>query len=253
MKDCNGTHSISQCDRYKQLSTRDKKAIVKKLKLCINCLGRHFVADCPSKFNCRTCNGRHHTSLHLDRMPEQQSGVTSEATFSGPSVILSTALVGVDDGTGNTLMLRTLLDSGSQASFITADAASKLNVNRSTVDVKVSGIGGRQQAAKESVNVLVGPQKLPVTVLILNSIAGNVPSQPINSKQLNSLKGIALADKNFNQPGPIQLLLGADVYEDLFLDERKKTLGIHYRKSIFGWVVSGVLMPQMLTNYSLFK
>ena len=120
MKDCNGTHSISQCDRYKQLSTRDKKAIVKKLKLCINCLGRHFVADCPSKFNCRTCNGRHHTSLHLDRTPEQQCGVTSATTFSGPSVILSTALVGVDDRTGNTLMLRNLLDSGSQASFITA-------------------------------------------------------------------------------------------------------------------------------------
>ena len=241
MRECSGSHSISQCDRYKQLGTRERKTVVRKLKLCMNCLGRHFVADCPSKFSCRTCNGRHHTSLHFDRAVEQQSGVTSGATFSGPSVLLSTAMVGIDDIAGKTLTFRALLDSGSQASFITADAASKLNLARSTVDVKISGIGGRQQAANESVSLLVGPQKLPVTALVLNSIAGNIPSQSINLKQLKSMKGVALADKNFHQPGPVQLLLGADVYEDLFLDEMKKHHGLHYRKSIFGWVVTGVL------------
>ena len=150
MKECNGSHSISQCDRYKQLGTRERKTMVRKLKLCMNCLGRHFVADCPSKFSCRTCNWRHQTSLHFDRPVEQQSVVTSGATFSGPFVLLSTAMVGIDDAAGKTLMFRALLDSGSQTYFITAEAASKLNHARSTVDVKISGIGGRQQAAKES-------------------------------------------------------------------------------------------------------
>ena len=239
MKESNGSHSISQCDRYKQLGTRERKTVVRKLKLCMNYLGRHFVADCPSKFSCRTCKGRHHTSLHFE--VEQQSGVTSGATFSGPYVLLSTAMVGIDDTAGKSLMFRALLDSGSQTTFITAEAASKLNLARSTVDVKISGIGGRQQAAKESVSLLVGPQKLSVTALVLNSIAGNIPSQSINLKQLKSMKSVAPADKNFHQPGPVQLLLGADVYENLFLDERKKHHGLHYRKSIFGWVVTGVL------------
>ena len=202
MKECNGSHSISQCDRYKQLGTRERKTVVGKLKLCMNCLGRHFVADCPSKYSCRTCNGRHHTSIHCDLPVEQQSGVTSGATFSGPSVLLSTAMVSIDDTAGKTLMFRALLDSGSQTSFITAEAASKLNLARSTVDVKISVIGGRQQAAKESVSLLVGPQKLPVTALVLKSIAGNIPSQSINLKQLKSMKSVALADKNFHQPGP---------------------------------------------------
>ena len=130
MKECSGSHSISQCDRYKQLGTRERKTVVRKLKLCMNCLGRHFVADCPSKFSCRTCNGRHHTSLHFDRAVEQQSGVTCGATFSAPSVLLSTAMVGIDDTAGKTLMFRAFLDSGSQTSFITADAASKLNLAR---------------------------------------------------------------------------------------------------------------------------
>ena len=241
MKERNGSHSIAQCDRYKQLGTREGKTVVRKLKLSMNCLGRHFVADCPSKFNCRTCNGRHHTSLYVDRSVEQQGGVTSGATISGPSVLLSTALVGTNDTAGKTLIFQALLDSGSQTSFITADASSKLNLARSTVDVKISGIGGRQQAAKESVSFLVGPQKLPVTALVLNSIAVKIPSQSINLKQLKSIKSVALADENFHQPGPVQLLLGADVYEDLFLDERKKDHVLHYRKSIFGWVVTGVL------------
>ena len=37
------------------------------------------------------------------------------------------------------------------------------------------------------------------------------------------------------------MLFGANVYEGLFLDERKKANGLHCRQSIFGWVVTGVL------------
>ena len=99
-------------------------------------------------------------------------------------------------------MFRALLDYGSQTSLITSDAASKLNIARSTVDVNISGIVGRQQAAKESVNIVIGPQKLPVAALVLNSIAGNILSQSINLKHLKSNENVALADDNFHQPGP---------------------------------------------------
>ena len=253
MKECSGSHSISQCDCYKQLGTRERKAVARKLKLCMNCLTRHFVADCPSKFSCRTCTGTHHTSLHFDRPVEQQCGVTSGATFSCRSVILSTALVGIDDAAGKTLMFRALLDSGPQTSFITADAASKLDIALSTVDVKISGIGGRQQAAKDSVILVIGPHKLPVTALVLNSIAGNRPSRPINLKQLKSMKNVALADENFHQPGPVQLLLGADSYEDLFLDERRRLMGFTIASiSLAGWSLE--CCPKCVhTNINPFK
>ena len=137
-------------------------------------------------------------------------------------------------------MFRDLLDSGSQTSFFKADSASKLNNPRPTVDVKISGIGGRQQAAKESVNSVIGPQKLPVTALVLNSIASNIPSQSINLKQLKSRKN-SISGRKLPSTGTVKWLLGANVYEDLFLEERMKAHGLHYRKSIFGWVVTGVL------------
>ena len=107
--------------------------------------------------------------------------------------------------------------------------------------MKISEIGGRQQAAKESVSLLVVPEILPHSALVLNAIAGNIPSQSITLKQSKSMKSVALADKIFHQPGPMQLLLGADVYEDLSLDERKNNHRLHYRKSIFGWMGTGVL------------
>ena len=64
----------------------------------------------------------------------------------------------------------------------------------------ISGIGGRQQAAKES--VLVESQKLPVTALVLNSIAGNIPSESNNLKQRKSVKSVALGDKTFQHLVP---------------------------------------------------
>ena len=77
--------------------------------------------------------------------------------------------------------------------------------------MKISVIGGRQRAAKESVSLLVVSQKLPVTALVLNSIAGKLPSHFITLKQLKSIKSVALANENLHQPGLVQLLSGADV------------------------------------------
>ena len=253
VKECNGSHSFPQCDRYKQLGTRERKVVVRNLKLCMNCLRRHFVADCPSKFSCRTCNGRHHTSLHLDRPVEQQKRVTSGGTFSGPSVILSTAMVGTEDAAGKTLIFRTLLDSGSQTSFITADAASRLDIARSTVDVKISGIGGRQQAAKESLNLVIGPKKLPVTALVLNSIAGNIPSQFIKLKQLKSIKNVALADENFHQPGPFNFCWARMCTRISFWTKGERLMGFTIASlSLAGWSLE--CCPKcMPTNVNLFK
>ena len=160
-KECTGSHQTSHCDRHKQLGTRERKPVVRKLKRCTNCLGQHFVTDCPSKFSCRRKVMWRAVQLSVVR----------------------------------NIMFRALLDSGSQTSFITADAASKFNLVRSTVDVKISGIGGRQEAAN-SASLLVGPQKMSVTALVLYSIADNISSQFANLKQLKSMKNVVLANKN---------------------------------------------------------
>ncbi|XP_061169364.1 cilia- and flagella-associated protein 58-like [Saccostrea echinata] len=58
---CKESHHSNDCERYRKQNDRVK--ILKRDKLCFNCLGRHRVADCQSKSNCKICKRRHHTSL----------------------------------------------------------------------------------------------------------------------------------------------------------------------------------------------
>ena len=47
-------HSSTNCTIFK--SAADRLSIVKKERLCFNCLGRHKIAYCKSTNNCRKCN-----------------------------------------------------------------------------------------------------------------------------------------------------------------------------------------------------
>jgi len=52
---CKDSHTVSQCNTFKQLSNDEKNKIVKKNKLCINCLSnKHMINDCQSH-GCKIC------------------------------------------------------------------------------------------------------------------------------------------------------------------------------------------------------
>ena len=59
---CNGSHNIYNCANY--TSPNSKRARVKELNLCFNCLKNdHAVDACRSTKSCINCNQRHHASL----------------------------------------------------------------------------------------------------------------------------------------------------------------------------------------------
>ncbi|XP_062556602.1 uncharacterized protein LOC134221427 [Armigeres subalbatus] len=62
---CNGgPHSIEQCRRFDKMRVIDRKLLIRRLGLCLNCLcSGHFVADC-SRRTCAKCGQRHHHLLH---------------------------------------------------------------------------------------------------------------------------------------------------------------------------------------------
>ena len=53
------------------------------------------------------------------------------------------------------------------------------------------------------------------------------------------MNNLNLAYPTSNVPNKVDLLLGADVIEDILLDNKMKDNGFGIRDSIFGWVVSG--------------
>ncbi|XP_065091295.1 uncharacterized protein LOC135712267 [Ochlerotatus camptorhynchus] len=76
---CNGgTHSIEQCRRFGKMKVIDRKGIVRKLGLCLNCLrSGHFVMDC-SRSTCSKCGQNHHYLLHPYVSPVNQEHTSSQ-------------------------------------------------------------------------------------------------------------------------------------------------------------------------------
>ena len=58
---CKGMHKPHLCTSVS--SPKERLAIIKNAGLCFNCLGHHKLSQCASKFACRECHKKHHTSL----------------------------------------------------------------------------------------------------------------------------------------------------------------------------------------------
>ena len=58
---CKGDHSPNTCTEVTDCQKRLE--IVRKANLCFNCLGNHKISQCNSKFRCKLCKHKHHTSL----------------------------------------------------------------------------------------------------------------------------------------------------------------------------------------------
>ncbi|KAG5880506.1 hypothetical protein JTB14_010098 [Gonioctena quinquepunctata] len=64
-------------------------------------------------------------------------------------------------------------------------------------------------------------KELPVLctdVIILSKICDNSPISQINSESWSHITNLHLADRNFDRPGNIDLLLGADVFSKILLN-----------------------------------
>ena len=143
---CKGQHFPSACDVVPD--QQECTATVKHDKLCYSCLGHQKIAACNSKFQCRNCQHKHHTSLctgsgsqstqpsNTKNNPEGSSQTTGlfipSFSKSGPpsqtnSCLLETAVAMVS--TSNVTMEGNLIfDEGAQRSFITQDLATNLNL-----------------------------------------------------------------------------------------------------------------------------
>jgi hypothetical protein len=161
------------------------------------------------------------------------------------TVVIATANVPVLDYDGVTVMLRALLDSGSQSSFFSEIGFKKLKSQRLRCDTRVTGLGAEKShrvhgEANIQIRTSESSKVLSVRALIMPTITGILPSCAIDVSDLNSLTMLELADENFHIPARVDLLLGADVFLDIVKPgETIMRDGIKLIKTIFGWAVSG--------------
>ena len=147
---CQEDHYAEECTKYD--SPEERKHILSKYARCFLCLNKgHRSFDCRSKNRCKFCKGKHHFLVCCNSKPtghicetkdapqasiaratpvnpSATSWVGSTGSFSSPSnesgVALQTALARVRDKRES--KVRVLYDSGSQKTFISAKAVTKL-------------------------------------------------------------------------------------------------------------------------------
>ncbi|XP_066260797.1 uncharacterized protein [Euwallacea similis] len=255
---CKANHLLVNCQRFLAMPPSERFNKAKQLKLCLNCLKLgHFGKDCRAK-HCAKCTTKHHTLLHFEPNRGQEAISHSEenlehrvslsALSSENHVFLSTALVEVRSAGGACLKVRALLDSGSQSNFISSSLCKRLKLKMDKFEMLVGGLGLKASEITHSCNVEVCARRrgyqASLKCLVLPRITGFIPGAVVDVSRLNIPTNITLADPEFNRPGPIDLLIGSELFYRL-LCVGQISLGPNspiLQKTRFGWVVSGAMM-----------
>ncbi|XP_047543273.1 uncharacterized protein LOC125075609 [Vanessa atalanta] len=142
---CKNTHKIYNCETFLNQSISDRIESARKLKLCNNCLRPgHRVHKCKSG-SCTKCSLKHNTLLHKEIGSSQHveppvDKATALSVQMTEPVLLSTAVVYILGSDNQRHDARAVLDSGSQASFMTQRLLHKLNLHCQKTQISVTGI-----------------------------------------------------------------------------------------------------------------
>lgn len=263
-------HYIRNCPDFLKLSPDGRLEKSKQLNLCTNCLRYGHKNTVCRLSNCRKCNGRHNTLLHLTRSdrnsePSHNTQNTAEISTSLTSsdatvgqTLLSTVLLQIIDDRNQVHTIRAILDSASQSNFITTDLCRRLNLHTKQISIAVSGINNVMSNIKFQCQVSIQSQhnnfKTSLHCLVIDSISGLLPSCPIDRSMMKIPENILLADPSFYKPGTIDMLIGANIFWDTLLIGQIK-LGCSLpvlQKTVFGWVVSGPLGQASIEHTNTF-
>lgn len=265
---CDGPHGIGGCSEFLEKSAGDRSQLARRHRLCFNCLGKdHMIRDCPSPRKCKKCGNRHHTLLHEDRSGDRSkqketpsaSSSADPPTFQSAHVVvkadeaglLMTAIAHIENVNGGVVPVRVLIDQGSEGDFITTSCSKKLGIRSHPAKVRVKGVQDTDvPSASRKVEVtLISPisfQELNVELLLLDKITGKIPSTPRKRNNWLHLTNLKLADDHWNEPGDIDILLGAKYFDPVILGDRKRgpTGTPTAWETIFGWCVTGICPPE---------
>ncbi|UYV82908.1 hypothetical protein LAZ67_22001344 [Cordylochernes scorpioides] len=167
------------------------------------------------------------------------------------SILLSTALIRVNDLYGNSCMARALVDTGSQRTLITDSLRKTLNLPVNYSDASMYGIGDNcLEKPLGEVDITFSPHYsnmlFTAKALILNKITCNLPNFVMERSRWPHLVGLRLADPTFDKPAPMIVIIGADIAPSLYTGQVRfqNERGPTACNSKLGWLLLGKIMAQ---------
>lgn len=189
-----------------------------------------------------------HTSSNHTSTPTN-SVATHVGSFGRSHVLLATAIIKVIHPSGEACTFRALLDQGSQASFITERAVQVLGLLKQKVNVSVTGIGSSSSnTARSCVSFHISPYFDDINTVFVDALVlPKVTSLPSLSHAVGRnwphINNLQLADPHYYEQDKIDVLLGADIYNRILLnDVRHGPPGSPTAQhTLLGWILSGQL------------
>lgn len=255
---CNGSHVLMQCPKFVNMDSYQRNNTVAKLRVCKNCLYSHGNTACTSSKTCKECNKQHHTLLHFTvkrpmtnrptELTMQPSASSNHLFNKNIEVLLTTVELKVKTVTGDYIILRALLDQGSQVNLITENAAQRLKLPRRKLTATVSGIGTISGDCKGRLQLECKSNCTGYTfntdVLIIQRLTNKLPSESFGKTNWPHIQGLQLADPDYNLSRDIDLLLGADIYSQVILEGVLKGTdqAPTAQQTQLGWILCGKLL-----------
>ncbi|KAF9406050.1 hypothetical protein HW555_013436 [Spodoptera exigua] len=264
---CNQEHKLFSCKTFLELQPEAKRKAVAKYNLCINCLQAHR-NECMSRKRCRVCRSDHNTLLHdayskgngqtSNHRPAHQNSVTdskSKITNSSSNhvsqedlseTLLTTVLIKVKAYDGTLIVLRALLDQGSQTSLITERAAQLLKLPRSRCKGVIFGVGATENNCKGSITItcsaIHNDYTFDTNVFIMRNLVNKLPNKSFKKPESwTFLENISLADPEFYVSRPVDILLGAEIYSNIIQEgiiRQDNSLPVAQQTRL-GWILCG--------------
>ena len=256
---CTADHPVFECEQVKNSSIDQLKERIKTNKLCFNCLRKgHGVKDCHAR-GCQICNRKHHTLFHPKSEPQTPVKSKSETREIDSSksntsasalnslkghVVLATALVSVEDAQGQKIPARAFLDSGSSVHFMTNQLCHMLGIKKNRTNVTISGVNAIETKNNYMTTTTVysrtSEYKANLEFLLTRKIVNKLPQESLNTKDLKFSDGCKLADPYFEVPGQVDLLLGAEIFFNIFTGTKVEISNeLFLCPTLFGDIVVG--------------
>ncbi|KAL7291717.1 hypothetical protein TKK_0014506 [Trichogramma kaykai] len=260
---CTAAHRLGSCPEFNKLSVDQRWKYARDQNLCFNCLSKaHKGSECPSAFKCRACKQLHHTKLHRQQSkPEDTQSnqahmaavsrdddiLCSHASTANRVTLLGTAQITAVNERGDRLLIRALIDPGSEGSFITEKVVQALSLRKTSTPLFITGVdGGLTATAKTSVLFSIRARfptnnLIQISAAVLPKVSGLLPKWRLNGEAWSHLKGLKLADPAYDMPASVYCLIGAELYPE-YIGEglRRGPAGSPSAyNTVFGWVITG--------------
>lgn len=134
------------------------------------------------------------------------------------------------------------MDSGSQMSLITNEFFKKLKISSFKNKVNIVGISKNVTEVTNSVYVEISSCFYDYKKNVKCSIVERISSLPkLECDYFNMPVNIVLSANDFDKSGDIDILLSADIFFEVLLEDKQKLdSGIFLQNTLFGYIVGGL-------------